>query len=136
MATALDVGRRGRDLVVLDLPRRFDDASTLALTSADRAYLVVPADIRSCAAARVVASVAATHCPGLALVVRGPVSGGIDPKEIAVALDLPLVGLMRPDARAGHGGDPPAGSWRGPLAGLCRDLLTDIHPRPPRAGLR
>jgi secretion/DNA translocation related CpaE-like protein len=136
MAAALDVGRRARDLVVLDLPRRFDDASTLALTTADRAYLVVPADIRSCAAARVVASVAATHCPSLALVVRGPVPGGIDPNEIALALDLPLVGLMRSDPRAGHGGDPPAASGRGPLADLCRDLLTDIRPRRHRAGLR
>jgi secretion/DNA translocation related CpaE-like protein len=136
MAAALDVGRRGRDLVVLDLPRRFDDASTLALTAADRAYLVVPADVRSCAAARVVASVAATHCPSLALVVRGPARGGIDPTEVALALDLPLVGLMRPDPRVGRAGDPPAASGRGPLADLCRDLLTDIRPRRHRAGLR
>jgi len=61
IATALDVGRCGRDLVVIDLPRRFDDASTLALTTAERAYVVVPADIRSGAAARVVASAAATY---------------------------------------------------------------------------
>jgi secretion/DNA translocation related CpaE-like protein len=139
MASALDVGRRGRDLVVLDLPRRFDDASTLALTAADRAYVLVPADIRSCAAAKVVASVAAVHCPALALIVRGPVPGGIEPTEIADALDLPLVGIARPDprvTRAIRGGDPPAASGRGPLADLCRDLLTDIRPRRHRAGAR
>jgi hypothetical protein len=62
------------------------------------------------------------------------VPGGIDPNEIALALDLPLIGLMRPNPRAGHGGDPPAAGGRGPLADLCRDLLTDIRPRRRRTG--
>ena len=68
----LDAGRRGRDLVIVDLPRRLDDASLLALGTADRGYLVVPAELRACAAAARVATVAGPHCPSLAAVVRGP----------------------------------------------------------------
>ena len=75
MAAALDAGRRGRDLVVVDLPRRFDDASLVALTAADRGYLVVPAELRACAAARRVAAAASIHCAELSVVVRDPSAG-------------------------------------------------------------
>jgi secretion/DNA translocation related CpaE-like protein len=51
MAAAIDAGRRSRDLVVLDLPRFLDRTGQLALTSADRGYLLVLAEIRACAAA-------------------------------------------------------------------------------------
>jgi secretion/DNA translocation related CpaE-like protein len=139
MAAALDAGRRGRDLVVIDLPRRFDDAASMALTAADRAYLVVPADVRSCSAAQAVASVAASCCPALSVVVRGPVPGGVEAVSIAGALNLPLAGLMRADPHVGRalsGGDPPAANGRGPLAELCRDLLMEIRPRRHRAGVR
>jgi secretion/DNA translocation related CpaE-like protein len=139
MAAALDAGRRGRDLIVVDLPRFFDEASLIALTTADRAYLVVPADVRACAAAQPIANRAAEHCPSLALVVRGPFPGGLRPSEIAEALRLPLVGLMREDptlARALAGGGPPAANGRGPLAELCRELLADLRPRRHRAGAR
>jgi secretion/DNA translocation related CpaE-like protein len=139
MAAALDAGRRGRDLVIIDLPRHFDDASLLALTAADRAYLVVPADVRSFAAAKVIAEVVSAHCPGLALVVRGPIPGGVEATGIAAALDVPLVGVMLSDpglGRALAGGDAPAASGRGPLAELCRNLLIDIRPRGHRAGAR
>src|SRR5206468_12738403 len=56
MSAALDAGRVERDLVVVDLPRRVDDATVLALAAADRALLVVPAELRACAAATRVAA--------------------------------------------------------------------------------
>ncbi len=139
MAAALDAGRRGRDLVIVDLPRRFDDPSRIALTAADRAYLVVPAELRACAAARRVVAVASAHCPALFVVVRGPVPGGIDAEEIAQALELPLAGTLRSEPRllrALESGEPPAGSGRGPLAELCRRLLNDMSPRSHRAVAR
>jgi secretion/DNA translocation related CpaE-like protein len=129
MATALDAGRRGRDLVVVDLPRRLDDASLLALSSADRAYLVLPAELRACAAAARVAAVAGPHCPSLAVVVRGPAPGGLRAKEVAQALGLPLAGALRPEPRlagALERGEPPARDGRGPLAELCRRLLDEL----------
>ncbi|HYN93518.1 MAG TPA: septum site-determining protein Ssd, partial [Pilimelia sp.] len=36
MAATMDAGRRGRDLVVVDVPRQLDDAAVLALQAADR----------------------------------------------------------------------------------------------------
>src|SRR5207245_798906 len=75
MSVALDTARAGRDLVVVDLPRRLDDAAVLALAAADRALLVVPAELRACAAAARVAAVAAVHARDLEVVVRGPAPG-------------------------------------------------------------
>jgi secretion/DNA translocation related CpaE-like protein len=139
MAAALDAGRRGRDLVLVDLPRSFDDASLLALTAAERCYVVVLAELRACAAARRVATTAARHCPALAVVVRTPAPTGIRPSEVAEALDLPLVGVLPQDAnlarRMAAGASPGGRTGRGPLAQLCGRLLADIAPRR-RAALR
>lgn len=127
------------DLIVVDLPRRFDDPSLMALAAADRAYLVVPAELRACAAARRVAGIACAHCTALAIVVRDPVNGGLPAEEIAEALGLPLAATVRSEHRLLRGlesGQPPAGSGRGPLAELCRALLSEIRPRRHRAASR
>ncbi|WP_203916166.1 septum site-determining protein Ssd [Rugosimonospora africana] len=129
MASALDAGRRGQDLVVVDLPRRLDDASVLALGAADRSYLVVPAELRACAAAARVAATAAPHCLSLSVVVRGPAPGGLRGPDVASALGLPLAGVLRPEpglARGLERGQPPARDGRGPLAVLCRQLLGEL----------
>jgi secretion/DNA translocation related CpaE-like protein len=129
MATALDAGRRGQDLVVVDLPRRLDDASLLALATADQGYLVVPAELRACAAAARVVAVALPHCPSLAAVVRGPAPGGLRGTEVAQALGLPLAGTLRAEpglARNLECGQPPARDGRGPLALLCHRLLDEL----------
>jgi secretion/DNA translocation related CpaE-like protein len=129
MATALDAGRRGQDLVVVDLPRRLDDASMLALAAADQGYLVVPAELRACAAAARVAALAAPHCPSLSAVVRGPAPGGLRGPEVAQALGLPLAGSLRPEPGLARGlecGQAPARDGRGPLATLCQRLLREL----------
>jgi secretion/DNA translocation related CpaE-like protein len=129
MAAALDAGRRGRDLVVVDLPRYLDEAARYALTAADRAYLLVTGDLRGCAAAARVAARAAPHCPGLAVVVRAPTPGRISPTDVAGVLGLPLAGVLRPEpqlSRSLERGEAPAGNSRGPLAHLCRRLLGEI----------
>ncbi|HZN20092.1 MAG TPA: septum site-determining protein Ssd [Micromonosporaceae bacterium] len=131
MAAAVDAGRRGRDLVVVDLPRRLDDSAAVALRGADRALLVVPAELRAAAAAARVAALASAHCASLGVVVRGPAPGRLRPREIARSLGLPLVGVLRPEpglAPALERGATPADSGRGPLALLCRRLLTDLVP--------
>ncbi|HEX6513964.1 MAG TPA: septum site-determining protein Ssd [Nocardioidaceae bacterium] len=128
MATALDAGRRGRDVVVIDLPRHLDETAQLALGVADATLLVVPAELRACAAAARVAGAAKAHCRSLSVVVRGPAPSGLRAAEVADALGLPLAGVLRPEpglARALERGEPPAGTGRGPLAELCRRLLHD-----------
>jgi secretion/DNA translocation related CpaE-like protein len=129
MAAALDAGRRDRELVVVDLPRRLDDAAVLALAAADLALLIVPAELRACAAAARVAAAAAAHTASLGLVVRGPAPGRLKAREISRALGLPIVGSLRVEAELARGlerGEPPAGSGRGPLAELCRRVLADL----------
>jgi secretion/DNA translocation related CpaE-like protein len=129
MATALDAGRRGRDVVVVDLSRRFDDASTLALATAHRGYLLVPAELRACAAAARVAAVARQHCPSLSVVVRGPAPGGLKAQQVAASLHLPLAGQVRAEPRlagALERGIAPAVDGRGPLATLCQHLLDEV----------
>ncbi|NJC82034.1 septum site-determining protein minD [Planosporangium mesophilum] len=129
MEAALDAGRASRDLVVVDLPRRLDDAAVLALAAADQTLLLVPAELRACAAAARVAAVAAAHTSALKVVVRGPAPGRLRAREVARALGLPLAGALRPEpevARELERGQPPAGTGRGPLAALCQRILDGL----------
>jgi secretion/DNA translocation related CpaE-like protein len=129
MAATLDAARRGRDVVIADLPRQLDDAAALALQSADRAVLLVPAELRATAAAARIASVAAVHCENLSVVVRGPAPGRLRAREVARALGLPLAGSLRPEpalCAALERGEPPAANGRGPLAELCKRLISEL----------
>jgi secretion/DNA translocation related CpaE-like protein len=129
MAATLDAGRRGRDVIVADLPRHLDDAAALALQSADRTVLIVPAELRATAVAVRVARAVRLHCDDIVLVVRGPAPGKLRPRQVSEALGLPLVGSLRPDpgmCQALERGEPPAGDGKGPLAELCRDLVKDL----------
>jgi secretion/DNA translocation related CpaE-like protein len=129
MAATIDAGRRGRDIIVIDLPRRLDEAAILALQSADRALLVVPAELRAAAAAGRVAALARPHCSSLAVVVRGPSPGSLRAKELAAALELPLAGVLRPErglAAALERGETPGATGRGPLAALSRRIIDDL----------
>jgi len=131
MVAALDAGRRGRDLTVVDVPRQFDDSSVLALRSADQVYLVVPAEVRACAAAARVAAIAGPHCRALSVVVRQPGPGGLSVKEVVAALRLPYAGAVRSDPKvraALERGEPPAAGGRGSLAALCDKLIDDVVP--------
>ncbi len=129
MVATLDAARRGRDLIVVDLPRYVDEASILALRNADRAYLVVPAELRACAAATRVAATVLPHAPALSLVVRQPGPAGLTVKAVTEAVHLPLAGSMRTEpllAKELERGVAPAANGRGPLAVLCERLLGEI----------
>ena len=131
MAAALDAGRRGRDVIIADLPRHLDDAAVLALQAADRAVLIVPAELRATAGASRMARLIRVHRDDLVLVVRGPAPGRLRPEEIAHALGLPLAGLLRPDpemCRQVEYGRAPAATGKGQLAKLCRQLITELAP--------
>ena len=134
MRATLDAGRATRDVVVVDLPRRLDDAAVRALAGADQTLLLVPAELRACAAAARVAGAASLHTGDLRLVVRGPAPGRLKSREIARALALPLAGTLRPEpelARALERGQPPCADGKGPLAELCRRVLADLGVREP-----
>jgi secretion/DNA translocation related CpaE-like protein len=125
----LAAARRSCDLVVVDLPRRLDDAAHEVLASANTTLLVVPAEVRATAAAARVAGRAGLLCRDLRLVVRGPAPGGLRGEQVARALGLPLVGELRPEPGLDldlDRGEPPAQRPRSPLAGLCDRLLDDL----------
>lgn len=129
VSSVIDAGRRSGETVVCDLPRYPTDAAVAALSTADLIVLVVPADVRSCAAGARVAEVVAEHGSAVRLVVRGPAPGGVDGAEVARALGLPLLATMRPEpglARALERGCAPARAT-GPLAGAARTVLSALH---------
>jgi secretion/DNA translocation related CpaE-like protein len=129
MAATMDAARRGRDLIVVDLPRRLDDAAVLALEAADQALLVVPAELRAAASAARIAATVGPHCRALSVVVRGPAPGKLTARDVTEALGLPLAGTLRPEpglSKALEHGVAPASSGRGPLAALCHRLLADL----------
>lgn len=126
MAAVLGAFRRGSDLVVADLPRCVDEPAVQALRDSDVALLVVPAEVRACAAAVGVAARALGHCADLRVVVRGPAPAGLSSRDVAAALHLPLEGVLRPEPGLSAGlerGEPPAARGRGPLADFCAGFL-------------
>ncbi|MEV0152973.1 septum site-determining protein Ssd [Micromonospora sp. NPDC050686] len=129
MAATVDAARRGRDFVVIDLPRQLDDAAVIALQAAERVFLVVPAELRATAAAARVAAAVAPHCADLSAIVRGPAPGRLKAAEVARALGLPLAGTLRPEPGLCRGlerGEAPAAAGRGPLAALCQRLVGEL----------
>ncbi|MEU6992974.1 septum site-determining protein Ssd [Streptomyces sp. NPDC046465] len=118
--------RRRSGVVVVDLPRRVDEAVAEALAQVDLGLLVVPAELRAVAGARRVASAAGMALRDLRVLVSpgaatsGPV--GLDPEEVARLLGLPLAGEVPWEAGLSSvqaAGTPPGGAARGPLARFC-----------------
>lgn len=131
MHAVLSAARRGTDLVVVDLPRRFDAAAEVALTSADITLLLVPAEVRAAAAATRVAAAAGLLTADLRLVVRGPGPAGLPSSGIATALALPLAGELRLDPAlpmAAERGEPPIRRRRGSLSAFCDPFLASALP--------
>lgn len=129
MREVLAAGRRGSDLVVVDLPRRVDAAVEETLTRATMTLLVVPAEIRATAAAARVAAALTLACPDVRLVVRGPAPSGLDGTVIAASLGLPLAGELAAEPRLAESlerGEPPGRRARGPLARFCDHFLDDL----------
>ncbi|MFF1681339.1 septum site-determining protein Ssd [Streptomyces sp. NPDC058256] len=115
----LAAARRRGGVVVVDLPRRIDEGVAEALAQLDLGVLVVPADLRAIAAAGRVASSVGMVLRDLRVAVRGPYAPGLDDREVARLLGLPLVGEVPVEPPLLDGGVPPGGSARGPLARFC-----------------
>ena len=129
VTAVLAAAQRSADLVVVDLPRSNDPATTGILSAAGTTLLVVPAEVRAAASAARVAARVALHCQDIRLVVRGPAPGGLAPADVVRALRLPLVGTLRAEPSldvALERGEPPGSRPRSPLAALCAALLDDL----------
>ncbi|OII62564.1 septum formation initiator [Streptomyces sp. CC53] len=120
--SVLAAARRRGGIVVVDLPRRTDDATVEALAQMDLGLLVVPGELRAVAAARRVAETAAMVLGDLRLLTRGPYTAGVDPEWMAHVLGLPLAGEVPEEPRlpvALDEGLPPGGAASGPLGRFC-----------------
>jgi helicase/secretion neighborhood CpaE-like protein len=115
----LAAARRRGGAVVVDLPRRIDEAVAEILAQLDVGLLVVPADLRSIAAAGRVASAVGMVLRDLRVVVRGPYAPGLDDREVARLLDLPLVGELPSEPFPLDGGSSPGSAPKGPLGRFC-----------------
>ncbi|WP_206341794.1 septum site-determining protein Ssd [Streptomyces ureilyticus] len=118
----LAAARRRGGTVVVDLPRRIDEGVAEVLAQLDLGLLVVPAELRAVAAAGRVASVVGMVLRDLRVAVRGPYAPGLDDKEVARLLGLPLAGEVPMEAGlpvAQERGAPPGADARGPLARFC-----------------
>lgn len=127
--SVLSAARRTFELVVVDLPRSFDEVSCEVLSQAGTTLLIVPSEVRATAAAAQVAARAVLLCRDVRLVVRGPAPGGLGAAEVGRALGLPLAGCVRAEPgleSALERGEPPAARDRSPLAGLCAELLDNL----------
>ncbi len=126
----ITAGRRNGDLVVVDLPRAPTPSAQAALALADLVLLVVPAEVRACAAASRVAAAVAGLAGRVEVVVRGPAPAGLTAAAVAESLGLPLAGWLRAEpglAAALERGEVPTHRARGPLAVFCRRLVADVR---------
>jgi secretion/DNA translocation related CpaE-like protein len=137
MGSVLRAARRAADVVVVDLPRHRDEATTEALSRCTTVLLVVPAEVRAVGAASRVACLVSGTTADVRVVVRRPAPAGLDGRTVADALGLPLAGELAAEPRLGamlEQGKPPAGRGKGPLASFCRSFLVDIGVRAGGAG--
>ncbi|MFF8959156.1 septum site-determining protein Ssd [Streptomyces sp. NPDC014894] len=121
MRSVLAAARRRGGVVVVDLPRRVDEAVAEALAQLDLGLLVVPGELRAVAAANRVASVVGMVLPDLRVVARGPYDSGLDDGWVAASLGLPLAGELpwETGPPAGRAEGVPPGRDGGPLARFC-----------------
>ncbi|MFF5127703.1 septum site-determining protein Ssd [Streptomyces syringium] len=125
MRAVLAAARRRGGAVVVDLPRRLDDAAVEALEQMDVGLLVVPAELRAVAAAHRVASLVGMVLSDLRLVTRAHAGSGLRGEEISNLLGLPLAGELPPEPGLSDAlvtGRPPGSGERGPLARFCAEF--------------
>ncbi|GAA3472498.1 septum site-determining protein Ssd [Nonomuraea roseola] len=126
MRSVLEAGRRGFDLVVVDLPRHLDAAAAEALSRASSTLLLVTADVRGVLAAAQVLGEVRRHTGAVGMVLR---PGVLEEAVVATSLDLPCAGHLADQPRlatALNKGDLTLIDRRSVLGHFCATLLTDL----------
>lgn len=94
MRSVLSAAQRSSDLVVVDLPRRPDPAAEEAFVRATSTLVVVPRDVRSCAAAARLVAPLREVAHDLRVVAREPGLNGLSALDVADHLSLPLAAKL------------------------------------------
>ena len=134
LAAVIEAGSRAGATVICDVPRQSSAAAETVLAAADLVVVVAPAEVRACAATRVVADWVTAVNPNVGLVVRGPAPGGLRAAEMATILGLPLLAAMRAesnlDGALERGGLGRSLRSRSPLAVAARRVLAVLGRQP------
>lgn len=137
LAAVMDAGSRAGATVICDVPRQSSAAAETVLAAANLVVVVTPAEVRACAATRVVADWVTAVNPNVGLVVRGPAPGGLRAAEMSAILGLPLLAAMRAesslDGALERGGLGRSLRSRSPLAVAARRVLTVLRQQPGEA---
>ena len=94
MRSVLGAAQRSSDLVVVDLPRRANPAAEEAFVRATATLVVVPRDVRSCAAAARLVGPLRQVAGDLRVVAREPGLSGLSAVDVADHLKLPLAAKL------------------------------------------
>jgi secretion/DNA translocation related CpaE-like protein len=127
VATVLAAGRRGCDLVVLDLPRQTGGVVEQVARAVGTVLLVCTADVRSTAGARRLVGCLQEWCQDIAVVVRRSRGDGLSANEVAATLGLPLSATLTTNRSVARDVDDGLGPLaRGKLERECSLLLTQL----------
>lgn len=98
MTSVLAAARRGDGVVVADLPRHHDDEVCSVIANCDVLLLVLPAHVRSVAAAASMLQRLRPLCDDIRLVVRSDGRRRLHDRDIASALGVPHVATIRTES--------------------------------------
>ncbi|WP_326633688.1 CpaE-like family protein [Nonomuraea fuscirosea] len=128
MRSVLEAGRRGFDLVVVDLPRHLDPAAIEALTRAKTTLTVATADVRGVLSTVQILSEVRKHTADVRAVLR---PGVVDDDTVMISLGIPSAGTLPDQPRLTatlNRGELPRLGPRTVLGALCTSLLRDLLP--------
>ncbi|MEV0160432.1 septum site-determining protein Ssd [Nonomuraea fuscirosea] len=128
MRSVLEAGRRGFDLVVVDLPRHLDEAAIEALTRAKTTLTVATADVRGVLSTVQILSEVRKHTADVRAVLR---PGVVDDDTVMISLGIPSAGTLPDQPRLTatlNRGELPRLGPRTVLGALCTSLLRDLLP--------
>lgn len=124
----MNAGQRGSALVVVDLPRYPDPATSEVLLHCDHLVVVTTLTLTAVSQSAQVAARMLSFGPRCHLVARGPASA-LDADDVAIALGMPLAAVMADQRRLAEAvelGLGPIHSRRGPLARAARAVLARV----------
>ncbi len=131
MRVMLGAAQRGSDLVLVDVPRRLDEAAMEAVVVADTVLLLCTGDVRVAASAERQLIMLRLLCGDIRLVVRRTQGADVLAADLASILELPLAGEISTqrglDRCVNEGLGPLV---RGQFGAQCARLLATVLPSP------